>query len=531
MLDILIQGAKVYDGSGAPAVTKDIGILNGKITLQTTGECPKEVIDGRGLCLAPGFIDAHSHGDLVLGREFAKLSKVSQGITTEIGGQCGSSMFPVNPQKIELHKALLSVGTKTYPEDMIHWDGFGRYLEYARKVPIAANIKIMVGHGSLRLAVMGYSDRQPTKDEMKKMQEILRECMTHGALGMSSGLIYTPSAYAETEELIALAKIIAEYDGIYATHMRNESKDVVKSVAEALEVGRKSGVRVLISHHKVCGRQNWGASQKTLEMVNQAVADGVSVTLDQYPYTASMTHLNACIPPWYFTEGIPAMAEKLRDPKIRAKVRQEIENPETPFDNYSLNCGGFGGVFISSCPITREAEGLFVTAYAEKIGKDPFEAFCDLMVENGGVGIGIYHCIGEEDLCRIIQNPNVVVGTDGICRDREEKAHPRTFGSFVRAICYFQKEKKLFSLEEMIRKMTSLPARRMMLTGKGEIREGYDGDLVLFDYDKLKDTPNFITSNCLCEGIVKVFVNGKVVYADGELTGETPGQILLHRKK
>ena len=530
MLDILIEGALVYDGSGKKAFLQDVGIIDGKITFQTNGENAKEVIDAKGLCLSPGFIDAHSHGDMVLGEDFAKLCKVSQGITTEIGGQCGSSMFPVDPKKMDLYKTLLSVGTKTYPDDMIYWNSFKRYLEYAQSVPIAANIKMLVGHGTLRLAVMGYDCRIPTDDEMEKMKALLRECMENGAMGFSSGLIYTPSCYAQTEELIALAKIVSEYDGIYTTHMRNESFDVLKSVKEALEVARQSGVRLMISHHKVCGKKNWGLSKETLQLVDEAVKEGLRVTLDQYPYTASMTHLNACIPPWYFTEGIPALAEKLKSPAVRAKLKEEIENPDTPFDNYSLNCGGFSGVFISSCPVTHEAEGLFVTEYAQKLHKEPFEAFCDLMVENGGVGIAIYHCISEDDLCRIIQNPNVVVGTDGICRDREEKAHPRAFGSFVKAICYFQKEKKLFSLEEMIHKITLLPAQRAMLANKGKIEEGYDADIVLFDYDKLEDTPNYVTSNNLCKGIAYVLVNGKAVYHDGKLTGENPGRILLHKK-
>ena len=258
---------------------------------------------------------------MVLGQDFAKLCKVSQGITTEIAGQCGSSMFPVRPEKLDLYQTLLSVGTATYPDDMPNWTTFARYLEYAKQVPLAANIKFWVGHGSLRLAVMGYACRKPTKEELEQMKTLLRECMENGALGMSSGLIYTPSAYAETEELIELAKVVAEYDGLYATHMRNESYDVVNSVKEAIEIGRQSGVRVSISHHKVCGKPNWGLSQETLKLVEDAIAEGIRITLDQYPYTASMTHFNACIPPWYFTEGIPAMAEKLKDPDIRKKIK------------------------------------------------------------------------------------------------------------------------------------------------------------------------------------------------------------------
>lgn len=530
MLDILIQNGTIIDGTGKAAYQADIGITGGKITFQTNQASARRVIDAKGKIVCPGFIDFHSHGDMVLGQDFAKLCKVSQGITTEIAGQCGSSMFPVRPEKLDLYKTLLSVGTATYPDDMPNWTTFQRYLEYAQQLPLAANIKFLVGHGSLRLAVMGYACRKPTAEELDTMKQLLRECMEHGALGMSSGLIYTPSAYAETDELAELAKVVAEYDGLYATHMRNESYDVVNSVKEAIEIGRRSGVRVSISHHKVCGKQNWGLSKETLRLVDEAIKEGIRITLDQYPYTASMTHLNACIPPWYFTEGIPAMAEKLKDPDVRKKLEQEINDPTTPFDNYVRNCGGYDGIFISSCPVTHEAEGKFLSAYAEEKGIPPFQALCDLLAENGGVGTAIYHCMSEEDLDRIITYPHTVVGTDGICRAMEEKAHPRAFGTFVRAICHFQKECKLMSLEEMIRKITSLPASRAMLENKGILAEDYDADIVIFDYEALEDTPSYVHSNQVCKGIESVIVNGTVVYEHGALTGAHGGRILLHKK-
>lgn len=531
MLDILIQNGSIIDGTGKKAYIGDIGVSGGKITFHTDKESAARIINASGKIVCPGFIDFHSHGDMVLGQDFAKLCKVSQGITTEIAGQCGSSMFPVRPEKLDLYQTLLSVGTATYPDDMPNWTTFARYLEYAKQVPLAANIKFLVGHGSLRLAVMGYACRKPTKEELEQMKTLLRECMENGALGMSSGLIYTPSAYAETEELIELAKVVAEYDGLYATHMRNESYDVVNSVKDAIEIGRQSGVRVSISHHKVCGKPNWGLSQETLKLVEDAIAEGIRITLDQYPYTASMTHLNACIPPWYFTEGIPAMAEKLKDPDIRKKLKAEIEDPKTPFDNYVQNCGGYAGVFISSCPVTHEAEGMFLSDYAAQKGIDPFDALCDLLVINGGVGTAIYHCMSEEDLNRIFTFPHTVVGTDGICRAMEEKAHPRSFGTFVRAICHFHKEKNLMALEDVIRKMTSLPASRAMLSNKGILAEGYDADINIFDLEQLEDTPNYVHSNQVCKGMETVIINGVVVYENGSLTGQHGGKILLHHNK
>lgn len=527
MLDCLIKGALIVDGTGGPAFQGSIGMKEGKLILNPNEES-ENVIEAEGLTACPGFIDFHSHGDMVLGQEFAKLCKVSQGITTEIAGQCGSSMFPIVKERIDLNYALLRLGTADFPQDMENWGSFSRYLEYANRIPLAANIKFLVGHSALRIAAMGYDNRRPTASEMETMKTYLREAMEHGAMGLSTGLIYTPSAYADTEELVELAEVLRPYGGIYASHMRNESDDVVKSVEETLEIGRRAGVPVVISHHKICGRKNWGLSSETLRLVDEAVKEGLIVTLDQYPYTASMTHLNACIPPWYFGEGIVAMAEKLKNPELRAKIRAELEDPSTPFDNYYLNCGGFTGIFISSSPKVPEAEGLFVSEYAEKTGKEPFEAFFDLLTANEGAGNAIYHCMCEEDLFRIIRDPNAVVGTDGICRALEEKAHPRAFGSFVRAICYFCREKHILPLEEMVRKMTLLPAERAGIRGKGILADGRDADLVLLDYEKLEDTPDYRDSNRTCKGVEYVFVGGRLVYREGRLTGETPGRVILH---
>lgn len=321
MLDILIQNGSIIDGTGKKAYIGDIGVSGGKITFHTDKESAARIINASGKIVCPGFIDFHSHGDMVLGQDFAKLCKVSQGITTEIAGQCGSSMFPVRPEKLDLYQTLLSVGTATYPDDMPNWTTFARYLEYAKQVPLAANIKFLVGHGSLRLAVMGYAYRKPTKEELEQMKTLLRECMENGALGMSSGLIYTPSAYAETEELIELAKVVAEYDGLYATHMRNESYDVVNSVKEAIEIGRQSGVRVSISHHKVCGKPNWGLSQETLKLVEDAIAEGIRITLDQYPYTASMTHFDCLYPPLVFHRRHSSNGRKAERPRYSKKIK------------------------------------------------------------------------------------------------------------------------------------------------------------------------------------------------------------------
>lgn len=531
MLDLLIKNAVIVDGTGAPAYKGSVGVQKGKIVLSAPDAEAERVIDAEGLHLSPGFVDIHSHGDIVLGEEYGRLCKVSQGVTTEVGGQCGSSMFPVNPANMEETKTLLSVCRADFPPEITNWTSLEKYKEYIATLGLSANIKLLTGHGMLRMAVMGVENRKPTAEELEKMKDLLHESMEQGSLGMSSGLIYTPSCYADTEELIELCKVVAPYGGIYATHMRNESTGVVESVEEALRIGREAGVPVLISHHKACGRKSWGLPKKTLQLIEQANASGMTVTADQYPYTASMTHLKMCIPPKYFALGAEGLTELLRDPEKRAAVKAEILDPETPFENQYLNCGGFENIFISSLPDTPEYAGMFVTEAAEKMGKDVFDAYFDLMVMNKTIGNGIYYSMCEEDLCDIITAPHSVVGSDGICRGFTETTHPRAWGTFPHAICLYVKQKKVLTLEQMIRKMTSLPAERAMLDGKGVIKDGWDADLVLFDFEKLQDKANYTDSNALTEGIDTVIVGGEIVYHDKKLTDATPGKLILHHKR
>ena len=528
MLDYLIKGATVVDGTGRPGEICDVGIHEGKIVMNPAAETVAEIIDAAGLHLTPGFIDAHSHGDCILGRDYAKKCKISQGITTEITGQCGSSLFPVNEEHAEDIKGIVASLTDTFPPEYNDYTDFEKYSGYVDKTPIAANVKTLVGHGSLRVSVMGYANRPSTEEELGKMKAILREAMEHGALGMSSGLIYTPSCYTDIHELIELGKVIAEYGGVYETHMRNESFDVVNSVKEALTVGKESGCAGEISHHKICGRPNWGLSQVTLGLVEEAKAQGQVVTLDQYPYLASMTNMNAVIPPVYFDKGVPGVAEKAKDPEMRRRIKEDILNPGTPFENQYINCGGWDNIMISTLVDTPEYNGMTITEAAEARHQDPFDAYFDLLAANRGTGVFIYFSMCDEDLCRIFMYPDTVVGTDGICRAMVEKAHPRAWGSFPQAIQHFHKEKRLLTFEEIIHKCTQLPAERAMIPNKGVIRNGWDADLLLIDYETLEDKATYQESNVVCDGMEYVFVNGKIVYHDKKMTGENPGRLLRH---
>lgn len=528
MLDLLIQNARIIDGTGAPSYKGSIGVKDGKIVMAQGTEQAAKTIDAAGRCVAPGFIDAHTHGDLILGTEDAHLFKTNQGVTTEMTGQCGLSIAPAVPENLPAVQTLLSMGTTHFPEDMKNWSSFARFLEYADKQPLSANVKMYIGHSSLRIAVMGMANRPATDKELDTMKGILREAMEAGAAGFSTGLIYTPSCYAEEKEIIELAKVIAPFDGIYASHMRDEANFVVDAVKETINVGRQAGVRVDISHHKMLGKPNWGRQKETLRLIHEANDAGIKVICDQYPYTRNMTTLNACIPPWHFSDGFTSMTAKLADPSFRKQLQTEMEDPATAYDNYYLNAGGWGGVYVSSASQTPLAEGRSIAEYAELIGEDPWKAFFDLCVKNNCSTGGVYSSMCDEDVCEIIQDPYCIIGSDALTRTWKEKGHPRASATFPHAINYFVKEKGILTLEQAIHKMTGLTAEYLLIRNKGVIKEGYDADLVIFDFDRLQDTATYANSNSLTEGIDYVFVGGELVYHDKEFTGRYPGRMLRH---
>ena len=526
-MDILIKNARILDGAGNPGYIGNIGIEQGKLRLTDLPETADLVIDAQGKCLAPGFIDAHSHGDANLGgADSGALCKINQGVTTQVVGQCGQSSAPTSPAQqlapiisvdamdprlLELTKAGLS---------------WAEYMDFARQAKKVTHFKFLAGFNSIRVAVMGFADRAPAEAELEQMKDLLRQAMEGGAVGMSSGLAYVPATYSTTRELIELCKVMAPYGGIYTTHMRNESFDLLASVEEAIEIGRQSGVPVHISHFKVMGRSNWGKHRAAVAAIEKARAEGLDITCDQYPYNCSMTTYMPCMPPWHFSSGVPALLEKLKDPAFRAEVKAQMLDPTTDYENIFLNAGGWDGVTLTLSPNVPQAEGMTIADYAKSIGKDPFDAYFDIAIANQGLGSAVYHSIGDEDIEDIIRLPYVMVGSDGLVSNRYDKCHPRGWGTMVRAICHFVKDRQLMPLEQLIHRMTGLSALRYKLANKGFICEGYDADLVLFDYETLTDRATYADPTALAEGIELVFVDGQIVYQDGKLTGLTPGRVL-----
>lgn len=535
MLDVLIKNAEIADGTGAPSYIGNIGIRDGRIVLDASlsAENAARVIDAAGKLVCPGFIDAHSHGDLIVGTEDARLFKTTQGVTTECMGQCGLSMVPVTPENLKASQNMLTMGARSFPDDMKNWTHYDKFLDYVKTQKLTCNGKMYIGHSNLRIAVMGMADRPATEKELDHMKGLLREAMEEGCAGFSTGLIYTPSCYAAPEEIIELAKVIAPFDGIYASHMRNEGQFIETSVEETINVGRQAGVRVDLSHHKMVGQRYWGRWKNTLAQVHKANDEGTFVFLDQYPYERCMTTLNVTMPPHYFSDGFAAMAERLKDKAFREKVKREMCDPATPYDNYFLHCGktpeeSFAGIFVYLAAKTPEAEGHTLLEYAKMVKKDPFEAFFDLCVANNCETGGVYAAMSDEDVCEIIKDPYCIVGSDGLTRAWDEKGHPRASGTFPHAITHFVKEKHLFTKEEMIRKMTGLSADLLKIEGRGCIRDGFSADLLVLDYENFRDTATYTDPNSLTEGIEHVFVNGVEVYHGKEFTGAYPGKLLPH---
>jgi len=527
MLDKIIINGTVIDGTGAPAKKCAVGIKEGKIVMNPQDFCAKETIDANGKIVCPGFIDAHSHGDRLIGKEDGRLFKTPQGITTELCGNCGDSDAPLcGAFKDEIVSGI----TRYSVEETSKWDTFDAFLSFVDRQKLSANARFYVGHNMLRRSTMGYANRPATASELDEMKQKLRLAMEAGAAGLSTGLIYIPSCYAGDDEVLELAKVIATYDGIYASHIRNESDKVVESVQEVLDIGEKAGVRTNISHHKVQGMDNWGKQNVTLELIDKANANGYHTTLDIYPYTRSMNVMRSCLPPWHFSDGTEAFVKRLKNDNVfREQLKCEMQDPTVEYDNFYRNSGGWDGVMIAYADASVGAAGLTVSEYAKKLGKDPFDTYFDMLIENKLRVGGVYQTMREEDMIQIAKSPYCVIGTDGCSLSWKHHGHPRGSAAFPQAIDFFVKEKKVFTLEEMIYKMTGLTAERLLVPNKGLLKDGYDADILIFDYDNLKINANYTSPHEKTDGIDEVIVGGQTVYKDLEFTGVYSGKVI--RKK
>ncbi len=527
MLDLLIKNAEIIDGTGKKGYKGNVGIKDGKIVF---GERQAlEEIDADGLSIIPGFIDAHSHSDITAFDDFSSLSKLSQGVTTHVGGNCSASMAPVKNFDSFLKFIKGFCTCPSIPDDISVLSSPEKYAEYLKNSKLRLNIAYFTGMGTLRLYAMDYSDKKPSVSQISVMKEMLGRAIDCGSLGLSTGLVYVPNCYSSTDEVCKLLKTVKEHNGLYATHVRNESNHVTEAYDEALECAYKADVPLFLSHFKAAGRKNWGKPAVILKRVDEYERNGLRVTLDHYPYLAGMTALNISIPPEFRKDGTGKLTEYLSDKTALDKIKERMLSYCNDYENYIQACGGFDGVLVSSCPYDKAAEGMYVTEYAQKTDMEPMEAYFDILRKNKGLGLAVYFHMCESDLIDIASHKNVTVGSDALFGKPGENIHPRAFGTFPQAYDLYVRNKKIYSKEEFVYRATGFVAERFGFKSKGKIADEYDADLVLIDFNEFAPKADYKSSNQLCTGIKSVFVNGKEAYNKNGLTEEFGGKVVLRK--
>ena len=520
-MNLLLQNARIVDGTGNPWFWGDV-LLDGariKAVLPRGSHVEARTVDVGGHILCPGFVDGHSHSELALLEAPEALAKVMQGVTTENLGLDGMSLAPLHDSNKEDWKKHLS-GLAGKSQVEWTWNSLKDYFDCVDAARPALNVSSYVGLGTVRLAVMGMTDRPATPDEIEQMRAIITQCMAEGARGISAGLIYPPSQYQSTEEVVALARTAAALGGIYDVHMRNEADHIATSIDEVIRIGRESGIPVMITHFKIRGRRNWGRAAELMATIDAARAEGVDVTMAQYPYTAGSTFLHVVIPPWYHRRGVDGLIKALCDERdaIKKDMAERLD-----WENFSDSVG-WEKIFVSS--VKTEANERFVGKSITEIAAmrglaDPADAVFDLLVEEElAVGM-ISFGLDEPDITAIMRHPAVSFITDGLMSGRP---HPRAYATFPRILGRYVREQGVLSLEEAIRKMTSLPARKIRLNSKGVIAAGYDADIVVLDEAAIIDTNSYDDPRKHPDGIIHVLVNGEFVVRDGAFTGARPGK-------
>jgi len=502
---MLIKNAIIYDGTGNLPFKGDLVINGNKIGkinyhLNITDN---ESFDAESLCIAPGFINMHSHSDLEIFRNNKMEHAIRQGITTEIIGQDGSSVAPVTDEIVtELTHNMAPLAGVLDRE--YWWRSFSEYLNEIKRTNPVVRIESLVGHGTIRMCVMGNDNRRPKESELREMKELTANCLQEGAKGISFGLVYPPGSYAKTEELIELAKVVAEFDGIVMVHMRDEGDNLLESVEEMIEVARKSKVRLNISHLKSLGPKNWGKIGEVLEKFSELRNEGMDVGFDHYPYTAGCTGLKRVVPDWAYDDGEKGFQSRLKKQDEYQNIVSEVE--------YRIKkvWGGAEKIVIASMPYSENdwMTGKSLAHIAKKFNLSPGETSLKILKINPSVTAN-YFSIDENDVVEVMNSPWQTICTDGIVG---KHPHPRTYSSFPRILGFYCREQKIMSIEEAIRRMTSEPARRLRLWDRGIIREGLSADLVLFDPIKINDKNSYLKPKIFPEGIRAVWIKGKLIY-------------------
>lgn len=536
---VLFTGATLIDGTGLPARPGDLLLEDDRIA--EIGPCslsPDETVDARGLVIAPGFIDMHSHGDFSLPRDPEAGAKVLQGVTTEVIGNCGLGLHPSNDKVDELYQRIAPI---IFGETGAMCSASLADYRSRLEVPgISVNAAPLIAHGNVRGVVMGLSEADPTETEIAAMRELTAAGMAQGAYGLSTGLVYAPGAYAKTEEIVRLCEVVARSSGIYATHLRNEGSHLVEAVAEAIEIAERSRISVQISHHKAAGQFNWGKVKTTLGMLDDANLRGLSIHSDVYPYTAGSTVLSAMFVPLWAFEGSPErMLERLRDPETRARIIRDAKEqlfsyvalpkwlsrvPKRWLLPFILRKMG-EVIIINSVKKQRQYEGRRLGDIARERRTPLHDTAIDLLIEEETAVSAIADVMSERDVRTVMSHPRTMIGTDGFPL-KDGKAHPRTYGTYPRVLEHYVGHLKLFTIEEAVYRMTGLVAEKLGMTDRGVLRQGAAADIVVLDPARVRDRATFKDPHNAPEGIQHVFVNGKWTVRDGKHTGARGGKVL-----
>ena len=495
--DLAIKNARIIDGTGNPWFKADIGIKEGliaKIGIINESEA-KEIVDAKNQIVAPGFIDVHAHTENIFNNPAAE-NFIRMGVTSLVTGNCGGSVADV-----------------------------GKFLDNYKKTPLAVNLATLIAHGTVRREVLGLENREPTPDEMRKMEALVEKGMKDGAVGLSTGLIYVPGTYAKTEEVVALARVAKTYNGVYASHIRNEADKVFEAIAEAINIGEQTGIPVEISHFKISSKKFWGKTNETLGLVRTARDKGLPVTVDAYAYTASSTSLDTILPSWALAGGREEGKKRLADAETKKKIIEEIKKTlkDNKFKDYEY-------AYVASYSANKEFNGKNIKQIAKMVrGKDNLNAQLEQIFEiySAGGAQMVYHKMDEPDVQNILREPFTMIASDsGVRSAGEGVPHPRGTGNNVRVLGRYVRELKIISLEDAIRKMTSLPAQTFNLRDRGLIKEGFAADLVIFDEKTIADKATYDNPHQFPVGIFNILVNGKMTFADGQMTGMRNGKAL-----
>ncbi len=526
---LLFRGGSVVDGSGAPAHRADVAVEGERIAAvapSLAGQADR-VIDATGKVVSPGFIDMHSHSDLFYFACPSAESKVRQGVTTEVVGMCSFSQAPLRAdQRAIIQGWAGGIGASLD----LRWETFAQYLDALRAVKPSVNVAHFVGHGALRIAAMGFEARPALADDLKGMQRLLGEALDAGAFGFSTGLVYAPSAYSDTEELIALAKAMAPRGGYYFSHIRGESSMLLDSINEAIRIGEEGGVPVQISHVKASGKENWPKIDAALRLFETARARGVDVLGDVYPYNAGSTKLDNMMPAWAHDGGTAKLLERLADRATRRKIVEECLIDGERWGTRSQGGIGFDQVFIATCK-RRELEGLHLAQIARQAGLAPAEVLMNLLLEEKCTVGMVSFSQSIENVAKVLAHPALMIGSDSIPLyegdgDRPGKPHPRTYGTFPKVLGEYARERRIFSLETAVHKMTGMAAQRIGLRERGLVQPGYFADLTVFDPVTVKDESTYPEPHRYPTGIPYVVVNGSVVVDDNRMRAQGTGRVL-----